>query len=388
MKRNGIIYGLVVLFTFYEAMVYRQTAPSGILLFELLLGAALFLSARVQARKLEWYLERKEEGEDAGLRIRAVNPTSWPVVGAEVRWNLKYVNEAEGTIRKERISLGPGETRVVSLSGELPWCGRAAAALLTCRVPDCLGFFSAQASLHGRVEFRVFPKPVLVNVEELKTVPSIGQDGSLYEKNRSGYDNSEVYRIRGYRDGDRLSAVHWKLSAKNRQLLVKEFSLPRKSSYLLLLDGRCGSQESFHRRVTGLLSVSRSLTAMGYVHTVAWFDYRTGEPEEEMIQDWKDYSRITETLCGLDWMKNGVFPLILYERFYPQALYVKLFEVSGSFVPEEAELLAQYRGAVRKSLILMEEEPGGQDLPEPEILYAGGADWEKKLEELPILLSV
>ena len=107
-----------------------------------------------------------------------------------------------------------------------------------------------------------------------------------------------------------------------------------------------------------------------------------------MIQDGKDYSRITETLCGLDWMKNGVFPLILYERFYPQALYVKLFEVSGSFVPEEAELLAQYRGAVRKSLILMEEEPGGQDLPEPEILYAGGADWEKKLEELPILLSV
>ena len=41
------------------------------------------------------------------------------------------------------------------------------------------------------------------------------------ESSRKGNDHSEVSDIRTYRIGDRPKDIHWKLSARNRELMVK-----------------------------------------------------------------------------------------------------------------------------------------------------------------------
>ena len=55
-----------------------------------------------------------------------------------------------------------------------------------------------------------------INVEELAAGATEND-----ESDRRGSDSSEVSEIREYRDGDRIRDVHWKLSARTEELMVK-----------------------------------------------------------------------------------------------------------------------------------------------------------------------
>ena len=51
-----------------------------------------------------------------------------------------------------------------------------------------------------------------------------------------GDDVSQISQIRNYIPGDKLQNIHWKLSAKNEELQVKEFSKPYSDEVTLLVD--------------------------------------------------------------------------------------------------------------------------------------------------------
>lgn len=61
-------------------------------------------------------------------------------------------------------------------------------------------------------------------------------DATEYSKKKKGEDSSEIFDVRSYIQGDALNRVHWKLSAKEEELLVKEFSLPISSSNCILVE--------------------------------------------------------------------------------------------------------------------------------------------------------
>ena len=56
---------------------------------------------------------------------------------------------------------------------------------------------------------------------------------SCFQKIRIGEDTSEVFDIREYRSGDTSHRIHWKLSAKTDDFMVKEYSLPMERTVLL-----------------------------------------------------------------------------------------------------------------------------------------------------------
>ena len=63
-----------------------------------------------------------------------------------------------------------------------------------------------------------------------------GGDSDQHSQKRGGDDGSEVFEVRAYRDGDPLQRVHWKLTAKTGEMLVREFSLPKREVLLLQVD--------------------------------------------------------------------------------------------------------------------------------------------------------
>ncbi len=388
--KKRLIYVGVVLFTFFEAMVFEPATPAVLLAVELMLVPILWGMAWVQARMLCLTADCDEAelvaGSDNVIALRVNNRAFWPLIGAEVWVDVAYGSE-KAVREKERVSLAARREDVVFLPLDLPYCGEARLRVSRCEVWDCLGIFSSRKRISWERTVRVQAAPVFVNLEELRTNVVIGEDGSLYHTNQGGYDPSEVYQVREYQEGDRLSTVQWKLSAKTGDLLVKEFSLPRKSSYLLMLDGRCRDQRTFHRRVTTLLSLSKSMTAQGVVHTIAWLDEAAGWPEMRVVQDEETYRMAAELLIGIAWEGASAFPLEALARFYPQVQYVKLFLVTGGFCEAEADLLQEYRGAAKKALFLM-EEPGKREWKDLEVRCLAGNGLLETLTQLPIWLSM
>lgn len=65
---------------------------------------------------------------------------------------------------------------------------------------------------------------------------ALKDEESIKDDPLAGIDVSEVKELRDYREGDRLSQVHWKLSTKSEDLIVKEYDKTAGTCIVLALD--------------------------------------------------------------------------------------------------------------------------------------------------------
>lgn len=181
-------------------------------------------------------IARARKGQSVPLRIEARSP--WPLPSGQVRMRLTVENSLTGGTRQEHLILTVGG-RPLLLEHALH---SAACGLVTCTISkvsacDLLGLFALPISLRGKNRCSAFFFP-LVYSPALSVQPSRSpdSDGERYSQTKPGDDLTELFGLREYRQGDRLSRVHWKLSQKTGRMLVKEPSLPLADCLLFLLD--------------------------------------------------------------------------------------------------------------------------------------------------------
>ncbi|MBR5947989.1 MAG: DUF58 domain-containing protein [Clostridia bacterium] len=84
------------------------------------------------------------------------------------------------------------------------------------RIYDYLGLFAIPVKRSGSAEFTVLP-----DIERPNPEPELDDPSSLYFKPKPlGF--SEEHELRQYRGGDPLNLIHWKLSGKMDELIVRE----------------------------------------------------------------------------------------------------------------------------------------------------------------------
>lgn len=99
-------------------------------------------------------------------------------------------------------------------------CGQLDIVCKNGKIYDILGIFFIPIKIKNHNFVRVLPKQ-----QKPKVIP----DSSNFTV--TGYKpkpvgNSEIYELREYRHGDSLRNVHWKLSSKSDELIVKEPNIP------------------------------------------------------------------------------------------------------------------------------------------------------------------
>lgn len=96
---------------------------------------------------------------------------------------------------------------------------------------DLLNFFKIKKHLGLHHEIPVLPNPIVLdNLDDLDFTEGYS---NLEESHVKGNDTSEVSEIREYIPGDKLQNIHWKLSAKKDNLMVKDH-ISLTSSQLIL----------------------------------------------------------------------------------------------------------------------------------------------------------
>lgn len=117
----------------------------------------------------------------------------------------------------------------------LVWCGKVTFRCISVQVRDMFGLFSSKAKPFTEICTVVYPHHVRVLTElSSATIGATRNDGVM--QNRKGSDASEMFDIRDYVPGDDIRTIHWKLSGKTDELIVRQASAPSHYNIALLPD--------------------------------------------------------------------------------------------------------------------------------------------------------
>ncbi len=151
-------------------------------------------------------------------------------------WLLHIGNSFYETYDEHKLILAipPRQTRPFPMHLVLNDLGRIVFTCHTYSVSDLLGIFTICSDCDMESCLYILPRPE----NSVRTSLPEAHSGvaELSEHSRKGNDHSEISDIRTYHTGDRLKDIHWKLSAKNRELMVKERVSLSGSEHVLLFD--------------------------------------------------------------------------------------------------------------------------------------------------------
>lgn len=240
-------------------------------------------------------------GEPASVTVLVSNGSRLPAGNATLNFQLRNLLTGENKPIELPISLGgkKSETIRIELPTEHCGCLTAADGVLNCGEP--FGLFHKRRAADVSGSYSVLPKETGIKLTESQIL-QYDMESYKYSMERSGADPTETFQIREYQPGDPVKGIHWKLSAKTGQTMLREPGLPVENNILLLIDKcRDMTPDQIDDMADLALSISLQLLRKEIVHSVGWADLEGGGFAVMSIQDetslWDCYTKFLASPC-------------------------------------------------------------------------------------------
>ena len=214
-------------------------------------------------------------GGSARFRIILYHSSFLPLIRPRVR--LGWTNQLTGESGESKLTLTA--RKPAELTVPAAHCGR-----LVCRVEgavccDLLGLFPLP--VRKGPERAVLILPVHLELEGKEELAA-GENAGPVLRPRPGGGPGEDYDLREYRVGDPLRSVHWKLSSKKDELVVRETLEPQQAAIVVTYD-HFGPPEDLDRTFAQLWALSRWLLQQDRPHHIQWASPLTGVAEDRAV---------------------------------------------------------------------------------------------------------
>ena len=194
-------------------------------------------------------------------------------------------------------------------------------------------------------EVLVYPAELQLNTQLLRRPETI-ISGELYDQNRKGQDVSEVSGLRDYAEGDSLGSIHWKLSSKLDNLVVREFGYPSNYNILILYDlkSSSGEDEISNQRNDAVLAFTSALSRSMVERNL---EYNVGCASGGEMQNFPVYSLATcdqmvlNILCRPVPKENGEDSMYRFLQEDIRQKYTKLIYITPDYEESSARQLSR-----------------------------------------------
>jgi uncharacterized protein (DUF58 family) len=311
------------------------------------------------------------------VELRRRLPGGDRFAGDDVHVRLELVSGQRlpaAVVLRERIGkLGVRETPVRS-RGTTSYVlervprGRYAFEEATAAIEDPFGFDRVELELSTPGALLVYPR--LVELERLfsETGASARDGRKLLLRRPSGFD---LHSVREYQQGESLRAVHWRSTAKRRQLMVKELEDSPRDEVAVVLDadpaGVVGESFELQVRAAGSILLAHARRGRRAVLVVNSL-HREQQRVHSAEGDWR---HALDLLAGIEPAEGPPLAALLGNEAGPAARALELAVVTASLPPGLVERLVDCSlGHRNASLVLVDSATFGGAEPRrfPELL--------------------
>lgn len=298
MGRNRIILAAVLAALLLLELYVNNVFTLMLLLTGLFLPAASVLFALVSRNGLTAELmvpAGLSRGDTAEIKAVFHNSSFFPVAAAFGELNVHNALTGTDLTRSIRCPVSGRGSDEVQVFAEGVETGQMYITLENLSTRDLFGLVQFPSAHRLRRVVLVEPDhiPTEVNVSEVRETEADSEHFSVLEPGR---DVSETFDVRPYVPGDEVRAIHWKLSAKSDDLVIRRFVKPIHYSVVLLVELAETEPSALESCVCYAANFSRGLLDTGVMHTFAWLD---GGSEEYCSYNVSSYEELDAAVFRL-----------------------------------------------------------------------------------------
>ena len=215
-----VLLGLDFFFLFFLGNYFWWVTAILLIVFPILSVTGLIRMAAAAKLELGAGARRAVCGDIIPLELRIQNPGWYPV--PDVRIALEIANTFFSQKSDITVSMAAGMRNggFLRLPVEMREQGRFTVTAVRADFQDVLGLVKCRRIIGRECEIFILPPNIPVDWED--TEQYLAGAAETEESTEKGNDFSEVSDIRNYIPGDRFRDIHWKLSARSEELMVKQ----------------------------------------------------------------------------------------------------------------------------------------------------------------------
>ena len=238
-------------------------------------------------------------GEFTSLILSADNHSVYPFLHAEFLYSVSNSLNPNTIEQSYDLYIAPKEKMRYEIAMRLTNCGSYVVSLKSVKLTELFGFVSKTIKVENATEAIVYPNELELN-DVIDAEGGTPNDETVHERNAKGSDPSEIFEIREYRMGDRPQQIHWKLSAKEQELMSKEFSDSVGESFEVFLCNDYTDNHQMDAYFDLMYSVGMNLSKRGIFFSYSWYREEEGSIEHISV-DSED--KVMEALLSTYYMQ-------------------------------------------------------------------------------------
>ncbi len=296
MKRFKYIFEYIVLFLLNGIMLWFFWSY-----LHLLIAAAMILfllyaviSVHVAARYLSLSVQVPGEGmpKDTTIyvRIRLQNSSVLPLVSCRLRLRTGNVFTGEKVENDLVLPVKPRGVAEVDYPLRSAYVGNVEVSAEELVLEDLLHFHAVTKKVAVTKNIYIVPRGTAEENYDLNMFERGMEE--VEESTLKGSDFSDVSQIREYVPGDAIKNIHWKLSAKKDEWMVKERQQMSSRKLRIVLSLERSSPARIDAAVERLYSLGNFMIASRIPVTLVWWSGRYREIRQEKAESADEWLRV------------------------------------------------------------------------------------------------
>lgn len=305
MKKYRLNYSIILIITFGLSMSYESKLTSYIFLCVLILPIVSlvlllisYFSASLQMKESSGIINKNEQ---FSVSVKVRNKFILPLSPICLRGFFPSKKLSDIEEQRVLINVPPLKEIEINFKGAIKYRGEHIVGIKEIRFYDIFKIFCFSKKID-------YYKSVVVIPRRLALIPIFGNVESDSEESTADIFSLEKHAfssIREYRENDTIRNIHWKLSAKQEQLMVKQYECSVNSNILVFADFNGymplddDNVETTDCIIESLLAINNCLVIEKYQCVNVWYDMAKNMPVTMTIDGAEDFEKLFSVMSVL-----------------------------------------------------------------------------------------
>ncbi len=292
-KKSVYIIWLFVMLILY--VLFQNTFFGATFLVMVCMGVISIVIAKVlsKAVEIEFESDVKEIRVGGELEFKMIvrNKTLFPTNKMFAKLRIRNYFFEEADVCEVNLPVVIRGEQVITASAVCRYVGNVSVKIKEVIISDYLGLYTYEIPLNKGFDVNVMPYETDINIR--CNVRSEDED----DAESDAIDAIEAYdikEVRDYRDGESLHRIHWNLSARYDDYMIKEYEIETVSRFNIMIDLAKDSVLFINELIEALCGAINVVLTMEREFCVYFYDDKIEAVREFLITDKSDVEQLLD----------------------------------------------------------------------------------------------